>query len=121
MLALSDLSGYSEEEVLVHLIQEYTGAEELVRQFEVLIAYESVGDFGCDSSSFFLLRKKATGELFEVHGGHCSCNGFEDQFTPSESSVTYLKSSHFYFSCGGYEENGNGVKKSVKDFIDTLE
>ena len=90
MLALEDLKGYTQEQVKEHLINEYTANCELVQDLEVLIAYESVGSWGCDSSSFFLLKDKE-GKLYEVHGSHCSCFGFEDQFTLQESSIEALK------------------------------
>lgn len=117
MLVLSDLVGCSEEQVIEHIISSYSADEEFVRKFQVLIAYESVGNWGCDSNSFFLLREKETGKLFENHGSHCSCYGFEGQFTPGETSLKYLKSENFYFSCGGYEDDYDGCNGAVKKFI----
>lgn len=121
MLKLSDLSGFSDEEIVQHIIDSYEADPEAVKKFEVLVAYESVGSCGCDSSSFFLLREIGTGKLFENHGSHCSCSGFEGQFSPTESSVNYLQSEHFYFSCGGYEEDGECVQQKVKELISSLE
>lgn len=120
MLALSDLVGYSEEQIVEHFVSSYEADEEFVRKFEVLIAYESVGCWGCDSSSWFLLREKASGKLFENHGSHCSCYGFEGQFAPSETSVKYLKSEHFHFYGGGYEDDYVGCESEIKKFIDGL-
>jgi hypothetical protein len=73
ILALEDLAGKSEDEIRKHIAEEYAPADD-VADFRILIAYESVGNWGCDSSSFFLLEKN--GELFENHGSHCSCYGF---------------------------------------------
>ncbi len=115
-LFLADLANFNEESVIEHLRDEYTGGSE-VDKYSVLIAYESVGDWGCDSSSFFLLKNKETGKLFEVHGGHCSCYGFEGQFTPEETTMDYLTSEHFYFSHGGYDDAGKYHDDVVKEFI----
>jgi hypothetical protein len=30
------------------------------------------------------------GQLYEVHGGHCSCYGLEGQWSPEETSKEYL-------------------------------
>lgn len=39
--------------------------------------------------AFVLFRKD--GELYEVHGSHCSCYGLEDQWSPERTSVDYLQ------------------------------
>ena len=91
-----------------------------VEKYEILIAYESVGSWGCDSSSWFLLKEKATGKLFETHGSHCSCYGFEGQFEPEETTVEYLQSDKFYFYCGGYDDNGEQNKEAVFQYLKYL-
>lgn len=77
MLYLGDLEGYKTKELAEHICREYQVEKEVVNKYKILIAYESVGDWGCDSSSFFLLKDKETGILYDVHGSHCSCYGFE--------------------------------------------
>jgi hypothetical protein len=135
MLALEDLKEMSEEEVKNHLASEYSGEEQydtpndeqiekskqLLNDFEVLIAYESVGSWGCDSSSFFLLKNKNDGKLFEINGSHCSCYGFEGQLKLEETSLEALKfrvkngKSAFY--CGGYDDNEAQNQKAVNDYL----
>ena len=66
-------------------------ANDLLKNMEVLVAYESVGSWGCDSSSFFLLKDKTSGKMFEVHGGHCSCFGFEGQLQLEETTIRGFK------------------------------
>ena len=64
MLALEDLKDLSMEEVLSHLAKEYAESEQdetKLKSLKVLIAYESVGNWGMDSTSFFLL------EIVEKH------------------------------------------------------
>lgn len=120
MLSLEDLKGCSEEQIVQHFIDEYSAPAEEARKYEVLIAYESVGSWGCDSSSWFLLKDKETGELYEQHGSHCSCYGFEDQWGPTKSSVAYLRSSHFYVSTGGYDDNADANQTAIKSYIEQL-
>ena len=103
-LALEDLHNLTEEEIKVHLALEYSGIsyhgshnsgteDEVLLQlqgYNILIAYESVGNYGCDSESFVLLREKGTNKLFEIHGSHCSCFGFEGQFCLESSNIESL-------------------------------
>lgn len=138
MIALEDLKDMTEQEVIQHLVSEYSGAEkydtpneeqvqkakEMLEQHEVIIAYESVGSYGCDSSSFFLLKHKETEKLFEVHGSHCSCYGFEGQLELEETNIEALKhrvvNGGNVFYCGGYDENETENQKIVNSFIEAL-
>jgi hypothetical protein len=135
MLALEDLKEMSEAEVKNHLASEYSGeaeydtpneaqiekAKSFLNDFEILIAYESVGSWGCDSSSFFLLKDKIDGKLFEINGSHCSCYGFEGQLKLEETSLEALKfrieKGESLFYCGGYDENENQNQQSVNEFV----
>lgn len=119
-LYLEDLSGCSEDEIKKHIVLSYEADEKEVEKYEILIAYESVGSWGCDSSSWFLLKEKTTGKLFETHGSHCSYYGFEGQFEPEETTVEYLQSDKFYFCCGGYDVNSNENESSVKKYLSKL-
>jgi hypothetical protein len=121
LLVLEDLKDMSEEEVRDHIGEEYEVNREVVDQYDILIAYESVGSWGCDSSSFFLLKNKETGQLFENHASHCSCYGFEEQFEPEETTVEYLKSEHFGFYNGGYDEDSEGNRDAVMKYIQQLQ
>ena len=116
-LYLEDLAGLTQEGAYKHISESYEVPIKEVRKYQVLIAYESVGSWGCDSSSWFLLRNKEDGKLYETHGGHCSCYGFEGQFEPEETTVEYLQSPNFYFSCGGYDDNKDSNRDKVKAYI----
>lgn len=141
MIALEDLKEMTEQEILKHLASNYSGdasgfdygeiektdiekAEEALKNMAVLVAYESVGSWGCDSSSFFLLQDKETKKLFEVHGSHCSCYGFEGQLQLEETSVDALKfrikEAGSVFSLGGYDSNEEENKSIVARFIESL-
>jgi hypothetical protein len=125
-LFLEDLSNHSEKSIKEHLINYYTAKKEDIERYEIIVAYESVGDYGCDSSSFFLLKDIVSGKLYEVHGSHCSCHGFENQFNPEETDIYYLKSEKFSFSLGGHdslgydEEEGINLSKTKKFLKENL-
>lgn len=117
LLALADLEKMNEKEIKEHIAEEYKTRDDL-SSCNFLIAYESVGSWGCDSSSFYLFEKE--GKLYEVHGSHCSCYGFEEQWEPEETSLEYLKSDKFYFSKGGYDEDDEKHDKLVKKYIQEM-
>lgn len=56
-------------------------------EHEVLFALYSTPSW--EGYAFVLFKKD--GKLYEVHGSHCSCYGLEDQWTPEETSKTYLQ------------------------------
>lgn len=120
MLALEDLKDKTPDQIRDHISQSYETDRAALNRFEILIAYESVGSWGCDSSSWFLVRELAfPHQLFENHASHCSCYGFENQWSPEPTTVEYLKSEKFSFCCGGYDDNESTNKQSVKDWINT--
>lgn len=119
-LFLEDLAGKSDEDVRHHIRDDFEAPAAEIKRFEILIAYESVGAYGCDSSAWFLLRECETGKLFEVHGSHCSCYGFEGQFEPEPTTLEYLKSDKFHFTCGGDDGDRDKNTRVVREFIKTL-
>lgn len=112
--------------------------EDIIKEFEidpkelegagVLLAYYHIGDYGCDSSAFVLYEKD--GQLYEVHGSHCSCHGLGEldysgtpgsQWDPEETTVEALehrltKGSLGYV--GGYDDEGYAKEsKIVVDYL----
>lgn len=133
-LYLADLDGYTEDEVKQHISSEYAGdksgfdygvpsaaEKEALRatleQYDIVVAYESVGDYGCDSSSWFLLRHRTSGAYFENHGSHCSCYGFEGQFDPEEVTLEHLRSDKFRFYAGRYDTDGATRAQEAQQFL----
>ena len=128
MLALEDLKGKTQEQVKEHLENGYSGdtvskasVKNAIEDLDILIAYESVGNWGCDSSSFFLFKDKA-GKLYEMHGSHCSCYEFEDQFKLEETESKALwyrmnESKRGVFSPGGYDYNEDKNIAKVHKYI----
>ena len=119
-LYLEDLAGLTQAQVAKHISKEYEVPLSEVNKFKILIAYESVGSWGCDSNSWFLLQDRKTNKLYETHGSHCSCYGFEGQFEPEETTLEYLNSDKFYFSTGGYDNDDAANKAAVKEYLKSL-
>ena len=135
-LYLEDLAGLSEQEVKEHISEQYAGnvsgfdygypsdEEKLellneLNNYEILIAYESVGSWGCDSASYFLMKKK-DGTYWEFDGSHCSCYGFEGQYEPQEATKEYLNSDRFSFCCGGYDDNSSENQRKIKEYAKNI-
>jgi hypothetical protein len=128
MLALEDLKGMTELQIKKHLEVVYSGegikvseVNERLKDLDILIAYESVGSWGCDSTSFFLFKDKQ-GMVYELHGSHCSCYGFEGQFRLEESDTEALKvrakgKNWGLFSTGGYDDNSDSNVDEAKKYI----
>jgi len=113
-LYLEDLDGMTEEEIINHIITEYEAAKEDVNKYDILIASEEREM--CEGSSWFLLRDKETGNLYENHGSHCSYYGFEEQWEPEETTLKYLKSANHFYLCGFSKEN----KMLIMSFINNI-
>jgi hypothetical protein len=144
MLAIEDLLGRTEAQVKEHIADNYAqqpydkeSAKVIYNQLDkldILIAYESVGSWGCDSTSFFVFKDKETGTLYEMHGSHCSCYGFEGQFGLEETTVEALKSrvenarsrnqdeddEHAIFSIGGYDSDSINNARVINNYINSL-
>ena len=131
-LFLADLEGWTNEKILNHLATEYSGtpgeytygeiteqdieeAAQLLKDKTVLIAYES--EYGYDGTSFFLLQDQQ-GKLYEVHGSHCPCFGFEGQLDLEETTLKALKfrleNDGSLFNC---DESDNEDHEAVKNYI----
>lgn len=119
-LFLGDLKRLTPKEIKEHIKESYEYKHSL-DNYKIIIAYESVGSWGCDSSSFFVVQDKKTFKLYEVHGGHCSCFGFEEQFELNEeTNLEYLSSDNFYFHTGGYDDSSKENENQVKCFLKEL-
>ena len=68
------------------------------------------------SGSAWVLFTKG-GKLYEVNGGHCSCNGLEGQWEPEEVSLKELKNRVLNGSFGNDEYNGGDFKNELKKFL----
>lgn len=133
-LFLADLSKMTEDAIKVHLATEYAEEDskpwdepnkeylDNLRKYDILVAYESVGAYGCDSSSWFLLKNKEDGKLYEINGSHCSCYGFEGQGELNEVPLDALKyrSDYSILSTGGYDDDDEKHRELVREYIQNL-
>ena len=71
----------------------WEASKEDTEQYDVLFFEDEQN--GYEGSAWGLLREKSTGKLFEISGSHCSCHGYEGQWSPTPTSVVYLTSEHF--------------------------
>jgi hypothetical protein len=79
---------------------------------EVLVAHYRYEDYSGDA--YVLFRDTETGQLYEVEGGHCSCNGLEGQWSPGEVTVDYLRNR---VEKGHFGDGDSDIKKAVQDVI----
>lgn len=117
-LFLEDLKDKTEQQVLEHIISNFEIKLEELNGIKLIAGYESVGNYGCDSSNWFLFERD--GKLYEVNGSHCSCYGFEGQWKPEETTLEYLKSDKCPFYAGGYDNNAESNHKQMYEFLQTL-
>ena len=120
-LFLADLQNKSEKEIKDRVAEEYETDRKALDKISFLIAYESVSSWGCDSASYFLVRDKLTGALFDVRGSHCSCYGFEDQWELETVELAALKArakkGETRMFPGGYDEDAEKNQTAIKEFI----
>ena len=77
-----------------------------------------IGDAIQSHSSCF--KRKTDGALFELHGSHCSCYGFEGQLDLEETSLAALKyraENANVFYAGGYDEDETENQRIVNEYI----
>lgn len=125
-LFLDCMDGMSDAEVRKYIADEWNDSNEYgdkkkpaiehmlkeLNEYEILIA--CVENYGYEEGAFFLIKKKSDGKLFEIHGGHCSCYGFEGQWSPEETTEEYLLSDKF--NAGVYLDH----KKEIISFMADL-
>jgi hypothetical protein len=76
--------GSTEQEIKASVASQFY--DDRISEYNVLAVWSSEPDY---SMSCWLLLEKG-GTLYEVEGGHCSCNGYEEQFLPAECPIEYL-------------------------------
>lgn len=78
--------------------------------------------YGTDnySGSAFVLFKKDN-KLYEVNGGHCSCYGLEDQWSPEETTKDSLLFRMNNGSLGYDDWSGNLFHNELKEILNKME
>lgn len=54
---------------------------------KILYAFYDIEEY---TGYSYVLYRDEDGELWEVEGSHCSCNGLEGQWSPGKATVEYL-------------------------------
>lgn len=75
--------------------------QDWAEKYHIVLAYYAYE--GYDGTAFMLLQDKL-GQLYEVYGSHCSCNGLEGQFEPEVSELVELEKR--LLSKFGYNRDG---------------
>lgn len=68
------------------LAREFNEHVDTFKELNLLFAFYEYEDYSGDA---YVLYEK-DGKLFEVSGGHCSCYGLEDQWSPDETTKEAL-------------------------------
>lgn len=76
------------------------------QNFKVLMAWY---DQDCYEGSAFVLFER-DGQLYEVHGSHCSCYGLEECWSPEKTSIDALFH-HMDQGYFGYQDLGERAKQ----------
>ena len=80
---------------------------------KILLAWYGYGSY-CGSS---LVIFKQNDKLYEVNGGHCSCDGLEGQWDPEETTIAALRMRDVVGECDGSKK----AQKKLNELLDNLE
>jgi hypothetical protein len=70
---------------------------------------------GYEGSAFVLFEEE--GELYEVHGSHCSCMGLEGQWDPEPTTLEAIKHRLENGTLGFDGYSGNEFGEELKEFL----
>ena len=90
-----DISDMNDSELRAYIVSEWRVYETDLAQYRIILAYEDESNY--EGTALYVLRRKSDGVFFTVHGSHCSCYGFEDQFIPEQCDKDYLLSDSFAY------------------------
>lgn len=94
-------------------IEDYFGVRLACPEEAILLAYYHLDENG-GGSAFVLFQQD--GDLFAVHGSHCSCYGLRGQWEPERTSVQALRH-RLDFGCIEYDAFGG----ELATILDTIE
>lgn len=95
-LLMNEAVGLLDSELIEYIASEFQIEKSVVEAVDILIC--DMGSDGCyGGDAYLLIRDRATGQLYEVSGSHCSCYGFEGQWEPAITSKEYLLSAQYRY------------------------
>lgn len=116
LLALCDFAGMDEDQIKLKIDEDFetSGLDPLD---EVIVAYMSVGAYGCDSDALIIYRRE--GRLYEVNGSHCSCYGFEGQWDPELIGTLeeVVSRADWLLAGGGYDSDRTANAKAIREHL----
>jgi hypothetical protein len=86
--------------------------EKLNDSVNIIFAYYNYQNYSGDAFVLF----EQNGDLFEVHGSHCSCTGLERQWSPEETTLESLIHRTTVGTLGKHEYSDE-LKKCLKQFL----
>jgi hypothetical protein len=116
MIALGNWQG-CEQDVIIDNFDERKDPIDRVGVNILFAWYDSDSPWSYSGAAFLLFKKD--GEYYTVDGSHCSCYGFEGQWTPVRVTLDYLKQ-QLVLGLGIIDETDYYNTKLV-DFIFSLE
>lgn len=130
LLALADFAGMDEAAVKAKIADDFGIGPASIADCNIVVAYMSVGDWGCDSGAFIVFERG--GKLYEVNGSHCSCYGFDEadymggtetqwQPEPVETVAAILQRSDRALACGGYDRDQHGNAERIRAALAAFE
>ena len=103
MSKIGEFKDLTDQEVIDLIVKEFCVEESTVKEYEIIAC--ALNSYGYEEDAYLVLKKD--NEFYEVNASHCSCHGFETQFEPKISSLTYILSDHY----GSDEE----IQKYIKE------
>ncbi len=106
----------------------FSDKEDVARNFDVkLEELEHVGvllasyDYeNYSGDAFVLYRDTRDGQLYEVHGSHCSCYGLEGQWEPEVCDLKSLRHRVYEGNLGVDNWSGNNFAEELKQVLEGL-
>ena len=95
------------------IINQYHAPKDALDGATVHLAWYGYGDY-CGRS---LVVFEKDGQLYEVNGSHCSCNGLEEQWEPETTNWEALANRDFSGEYDGGVEATNALKQLVKQHL----
>ena len=76
---------------------------------------------GYEGGAFVLFRNNKDGQLYEIHGSHCSCYGLENQWEEDLASIESLRKRVNEGTLGSNDYTNNIFKDELIKVLDELE
>lgn len=114
-LKLGEFKEMHTKKIITKLVEDFQVPRGDVVKYDLCIAHMYYDSSGYSAYCKVLLRDKATGEYYFNYGYHCSCSGFEGQWTPEKTSLD--TSLGIYGSIGETEEEKKKASRKIREML----